>query len=371
MKNKKKVLFIATVASHIKSFHIPYLKMLKENGYKTYVAANWNLSEYDKLDFCDAFIQIPIKRKPYSFDNIKAIKKLKHVIDNENFEIIHCHTPMGGVVTRIATKKSRKKYGTKVIYTAHGFHFYKGAPRKNWLIFYPIEKYLSKYTDTLITINKEDYELARTHFNKRCKDIQYAPGVGIDTSKFNIALSNKEKIKIKNSIGLKENDFVLACVARMDKNKNQIFLIECMKEIIKKNNTIHLLLIGPDELNGYYQSQAKYYNIEKNIHFLGRRDDIPRVLQIVNIVVSASKREGLPVNVMEALASNIPVVALNCRGMQDLITNGENGYIVSSKEEFIDKILEIKRKNTLKKVELDQKFTISSVEKQMKEIYKL
>lgn len=370
MKNKKKVLFIATVASHIKSFHIPYLKMLKENGYKTYVAANWNLSEYDKLDFCDAFIQIPIKRSPYSFDNIKAIKKLKHVIDNENFEIIHCHTPMGGVVTRIAAKKSRKKYGTKVIYTAHGFHFYKGAPLKNWILFYPVEKLLSKYTDSLITINMEDYKLAKKKF-KKCKDIEYVSGVGIDTSKFNIALSNKEKIKIKNSIGLKENDFVLACVARMDKNKNQIFLIECMKEIIKKNNTIHLLLIGPDELNGYYQSQAKYYNIEKNIHFLGRRDDIPRVLQIVNIVVSASKREGLPVNVMEALASNIPVVALNCRGMQDLITNGENGYIVSSKEEFIDKILEIKRKNTLKKVELDQKFTISSVEKQMKEIYKL
>lgn len=365
MQNKK-VLFVATVPGHINTFHIPYLKLFKDKGYEVHVASNRN----DDIKYCDRKIIIPIKRSPYKISNLKAIKELKKTIEEEKYEIIHCHTPMGGVVARLAAKKARKK-GTRIIYTAHGFHFYKGAPLKNWLIFYPIEKILSRYTDTLITINKEDYELARTHFNKRCKDIQYAPGVGIDTSKFNIALSNKEKIKIKNSIGLKENDFVLACVARLDKNKNQIFLIECMKEIIKKNNTIHLLLIGPDELNGYYQSQAKYYNIEKNIHFLGRRDDIPRVLQIVNIVVSASKREGLPVNVMEALASNIPVVALNCRGMQDLITNGENGYIVSSKEEFIDKILEIKRKNTLKKVELDQKFTISSVEKQMKEIYKL
>lgn len=364
----KKVLFVATITGHINAFHLPYLEMFKKNGYEVSVATG---DSKNVNNFCDKKIQIQIKRNPLKLDNIKAIFNLNKIINDEKFDIIHCHTPMGAVITRIAAKEARKKYGTRVIYTAHGFHFYKGAPRKNWLIFYPIEKYLSKYTDTLITINKEDYELARTHFNKRCKDIQYVPGVGIDTSKFNIALSNKEKIKIKNSIGLKENDFVLACVARMDKNKNQIFLIECMKEIIKKNNTIHLLLIGPDELNGYYQSQAKYYNIEKNIHFLGRRDDIPRVLQIVNIVVSASKREGLPVNVMEALASNIPVVALNCRGMQDLITNGENGYIVSSKEEFIDKILEIKRKNTLKKVELDQKFTISSVEKQMKEIYKL
>lgn len=364
----KKALFVATITGHINYFHLPYLQMLKENSYKVFVASG---DDKKVVNFCDEKYKISIKRAPYNFKNIIAIKQLRNIINKEKFDIIHCHTPMGATITRIAAKKARKKYGTRVIYTAHGFHFYKGAPKKNWLIFYPIEKYLSKYTDTLITINKEDYELARTHFNKRCKDIQYVPGVGIDTSKFNIALSNKEKIKIKNSIGLKENDFVLACVARMDKNKNQIFLIECMKEIIKKNNTIHLLLIGPDELNGYYQSQAKYYNIEKNIHFLGRRDDIPRVLQIVNIVVSASKREGLPVNVMEALASNIPVVALNCRGMQDLITNGENGYIVSSKEEFIDKILEIKRKNTLKKVELDQKFTISSVEKQMKEIYKL
>lgn len=364
----KKALFVATITGHINYFHLPYLQMLKENSYKVFVASG---DDKKVVNFCDEKYKISIKRAPYNFKNIIAIKQLRNIINKEKFDIIHCHTPMGATITRIAAKKARKKYGTRVIYTAHGFHFYKGAPKKNWLIFYPIEKYLSKYTDTLITINKEDYELARTHFNKRCKDIQYVPGVGIDTSKFNIALSNKEKIKIKNSIGLKENDFVLACVARMDKNKNQIFLIECMKEIIKKNNTMHLLLIGPDELNGYYQSQAKYYNIEKNIHFLGKRDDISRILQIVNIVVSASKREGLPVNIMEALASNIPVVALNCRGMQDLITNGKNGYIVSTKEEFIDKIFLIKDKNTLKEVKLDQKFAISSVEKQMREIYKI
>lgn len=367
MKNKKKVLFIATVASHIKSFHIPYLKMLKENGYKTYVAANWNLSEYDKLDFCDAFIQIPIKRSPYSFDNIKAIKKLKHVIDNENFEIIHCHTPMGGVVTRIAAKKSRKKYGTKVIYTAHGFHFYKGAPLKNWILFYPVEKLLSKYTDSLITINMEDYKLAKKKF-KKCKDIEYVPGVGIDTKKFDVSMSEKEKLELREKVGLKNNDYILTCVARLDKNKNQEFLINAMKKIVIMNNNIHLLLVGPDELNGKYKKKVKKYKLENNIHFLGRREDVPQLLVISNVVVSSSLREGLPVNIMEALESGLPVVALKCRGMEDLIINGKNGYIVNDQKEFIDRVLQLENKK-LKNISLNATFLVENVCKKMAKIY--
>ena len=156
----KKVLFVATVASHIKSFHLPYLKLLKENGYEVYVAADWNIKDKDKLQYVDNFIQIPIQRSPYSTKNILAIKQLKRILNKEKFDIIHCHTPMGGVVTRLAAKHARKN-GTRVIYTAHGFHFYKGAPIKNWVLFYTIEWYLAKYTDTLITINREDYERAK------------------------------------------------------------------------------------------------------------------------------------------------------------------------------------------------------------------
>ena len=155
----KKVLFTATVDSHIIHFHIPYLKLFKDKDYEVHVVTG----EEGKIPYCNKKHIINIKRNPYNFKNINAINELKKIINKEKFDIIHCHTPMGGVVTRIAAKKTRIN-GTKIIYTAHGFHFYKGAPLLNWMLFYPIEKYLSKYTDTLITINKEDYELAKRKF---------------------------------------------------------------------------------------------------------------------------------------------------------------------------------------------------------------
>ncbi len=363
----KKVLYVATVDIHIKTFHLPYLKMLHDMGYEVHVATNGT----EQFPCCDKKYTIPIERNPYKLKNIKAIKELKKIIDKENYDIIHCHTPMGSVVTRLAAKQARKN-GTRVIYTAHGFHFYKGAPVINWLLFYPVEKCLSKYTDTLITINKEDYELAKNKFSGSCKDIEYVPGVGIDTKKFDITMSEKEKSTLKKSLGLKKNDFILTCVARLDKNKNQGFLISAMKKITDKYNDIHLLLVGPDELNGKYQKKVKKYKLENNVHFLGRRDDIPQLLLISDIVVSASKREGLPVNIIEAFASGKPVVALNCRGMSDLIDNRKNGILVNNLVEManaIEKIYlnELKLYNTDKKS--IKKITLATILKQIKKIY--
>lgn len=329
----KKALYVATVDIHIKSFHLPYLKLLHDNGYEVHVATNGN----ENFPFCDVKHQICIERSPFKASNLKAIRQLKRIIENEKFDIVHCHTPMGAVVARLATKNARKNYGTRVIYTAHGFHFYKGAPKLNWLLFYPIEKYLAKYTDTLITINKEDFNLAKRKFYKRCKDIQYVPGVGIDIKKFDVNIQKSERNIIIEKFGLNKNDFILTCVARLDKNKNQGFLIDVMKQINLTNKKIHLFLVGPDELNGIYQKKVEDDNVE-NVHFLGRRDDIPTILSISDIIVSASLREGLPVNIIEAFAAGKPVVVLNCRGMNDLIENEQNGFIINNNnsKSFID-----------------------------------
>ena len=179
-------MFTATVDSHILHFHLPYLKLFKDQGYEVHVATNGT----EEIPYCDKKHTISFERSPYKINNLKAIKQLKQIIDKENYEIIHTHTPMGSVVTRLAAKGARKK-GTRVIYTAHGFHFYKGAPLINWLLFYPVEKYLSKYTDTLITINDEDYQLAKKKFKKT--NVEYVPGVGIDPNKFDIKMPNDEK----------------------------------------------------------------------------------------------------------------------------------------------------------------------------------
>ncbi len=331
----KKVLYVATVDVHIKSFHLPYLKMLHDEGYEVHVATNGN----ESFPYCDVKHQICIERSPFKLNNLKAIKELRKIIDDERFDIIHCHTPMGSVVTRLASKNSRRN-GTRVIYTCHGFHFYKGASIINWLLFYPIEKYLAKYTDTLITINQQDFNLAINKFSKRCNDIQYVPGVGVDSFKFDFKLSEIEKINLRKSLGIKKDDFVLIFPARLDKNKNQIFLINIMEKLLVYNSSIHLLLPGNDELNGYYQKIAIEKKLDKNIHFLGYRTDIPKLIKISDVAVSSSLREGLPVNIIESFACGLPVVALNCRGMSDLITNDENGYIInfSDVEGFVSKI---------------------------------
>lgn len=328
---KNKVLFVASTDRHINGFHSSYLRLFKQKGWKTYVATCENK---EKISCCDKKYVLTKFRNPFNPNSLKAIPQLKKIIEKEHFDIIHCHTPMGSVVTRLAAKKARKN-GTRVIYTAHGFHFYTGAPLINWLLFYPIEWYLAKYTDTLITINHEDYNRAKKKFSKRCHDIQYVPGVGIDPKKFDFKMTEKEKHELRASLGLKDDDFVMIFPARLDKNKNQGFLIKCMPELIKENSKIHLLLPGRDELNGKYQILAKKLAVEKNVHFLGRRDDIPRLLKISDLAVSSSKREGLPINILEALCCNTSVISTRCRGAQELLYHMPGCKIINNSDEFI------------------------------------
>ena len=368
----KKVLFTATVDSHILAFHLPFLKWFKENGYEVHVATNGDA----EIPYCDKKIKIHFERSPFKLNNIKAIFELRKVLLKEKYGIIHTHTPMGSVVTRLAAKRARK-HGTRVIYTAHGFHFFKGAPLLNWALFYPVEKYLSKYTDTLILINKEDYNLAKKKF-KKCRDIQYVLGVGIDEDKFNIKLTKKDKHELRESLGLKDTDFVMIYPAELSNRKRQIWLINTVSTLLKEDENIHLLLPGKDSLNGKCQKLVKQLKLEKQVHFLGFREDIPELLQISDLSVSSSRQEGLPVNIMEAMYIGLPIVASDCRGNRDLVKNGENGYIVplDDSETFIDRIKTIygnkTLRNKLKKANMKEisNYMLKDILNKMEKIYK-
>lgn len=347
----KKVLFTATVDSHILQFHLPFLKLFKENGYEVHVATNGN----EEIPYCDVKHVVSFERSPIKINNLKAIRQLRKIINEEKFDIIHTHTPMGSVVTRLAAKKARKKYHTRVIYTAHGLHFFKGASAKNWLIFYPVEKYLSKYTDTLILINQEDYDLCKRKF-KKCKDIQYIPGVGIDEAKFDFEMSEKEKHDLRKSVGVKDDDFVIIYPAEISKRKRQIWLIETINDLLKKNSNIHLLLPGKDSLDGKCQELVKELGLEKQVHFLGYRKDIPKLLKISNLAISSANQEGLPVNIMEAMYVGLPIVASDCRGNRDLIQDNINGYLVSlENNERFSKSIENMYNDTSKSEEFGHK----------------
>lgn len=213
----KKVLFVATVVRlHINMFHKPFIKWFHEQGWQVDVAANNDYENKEEciIPFCDNFYCLPFERSPLKKGNLDAYRQLKKLLDTQKYDIIHCHTPMGSVIARLAASSARNK-GTKVIYTAHGFHFYKGAHMLNWLLYYPIERLLAHRTDMLITMNQEDYERAKTFMAKR---VEIVNGVGLDLQKF-VESTAEEKLQIREKLGLAEEDTFAISVAQLIKRK--------------------------------------------------------------------------------------------------------------------------------------------------------
>jgi glycosyltransferase EpsD len=366
----KKILFTATVDSHIINFHIPYLKWFKEQGYEVHVASNGN----SNIPFVDVKYNIPFERSPFKLANLKAYKQLKKIIDDNNYRLIHCHTPMGSVLTRLAAKKARKK-GTKVIYTAHGFHFFKGSPLINWLLYYPVEKWLSKHTDCLITINDEDYESA---VGKKFKagSIKKVNGVGIDLNKFTPQTKEKKK-ELRKEYGYSNTDFILIYVAEMSYRKHQDLLINTIDILKNRIPNIKLLLVGSGNLMKKYKEQVKKLGLNDYIYFLGYRKDVPNLMAISDISVSSSRQEGLPVNVMEAMATGLPLVVTDCRGNRDLVRNKENGYVVGIDDvdgfanaiELIYKSKQIRKRFGEKSLIDIQRYSLDNIVREMKNMY--
>jgi glycosyltransferase EpsD len=319
----KKVLFCATVDYHFKAFHIPILKWFKDQGWEVHVAASGTLY----LPFVDKKHNIPIQRSPFHPKNFKAYQALKTILNGNQYEIVHCHTPMGGVLTRLAAQKARKK-GTKVIYTVHGFHFFKGAPLMNWLVYFPIEKLLSTYTDCLITINNEDFNLARDH-KFLAEKIEHVYGVGVDTYRFK-PVSNEEKLTSRKKLGYKNDDFLMFYAAEFNKNKNQQLLIYTVALVKEKIPQVKLLFAGTGSLLEESKNLANKLGVLEYIDFLGHRNDIHEILPICDLAVASSLREGLPVNIMEAMACELPVIATRNRGHKELVQHNQTGWLTAS-----------------------------------------
>jgi glycosyltransferase EpsD len=365
-----KVLFCATVDYHFKSFHLPILKWFKEKGWEVHVASSGEI----ELPFVDEKYNIPIQRSPFHSKNLAAYRELKSIINENDYKIIHCHTPMGGVLTRLAAKQARKN-GTKVLYTAHGFHFFKGAPIMNWLLYYPIEKVLAKYTDCLITINEEDYQLAISH-RFMAGEIEHVHGVGVDTERFK-PINEELKRKRREKLGYKDDDFILFYAAEFNKNKNQQLLIMALALIKDHVPNVKLLLAGEGILFEKCKKLASDLDVKRMIDFLGYREDIDSILPICDIAVASSLREGLPVNIMEAMACGLPVVATENRGHLELIKDNSNGFIVTigNSRNLAERVIELgnnRDKLILFGTESTRKiesYNLKSINKELNKIY--
>ncbi len=322
----KKVLFVATVVKlHVMVFHLPYLEWFKKNGYEVHVAARNDYARPEDcvIPFCDRFIDLPFERSPLKRSNIQVYHQLKTMIDTENYDIIHCHTPMGGALGRLAARQARKK-GTKVIYTAHGFHFYRGAPWPNWALYYPAERILSRWTDLLITINEEDYQAAQYFCAKRLVKV---PGVGIALDSLRI---KADRTALRASIGLSDSDRVILAVGELNANKNHRVLIEALSQL--NDPSIHLVICGEGPLQSKLQELSVHLGLADRVHLLGFRRDVAQWIQNADVFAFPSYREGLSLSLMEAMAGGLPVVASKIRGNTDLIDDAKGGFLVDPKD---------------------------------------
>ena len=370
----KRVLFIATVVkTHIMTFHIPYLKMFKEMGYETVVAARNDYENPDdcRIPYCDHFFDIPFQREPFHYDNIQCYKKLKSIIDEGDFSIVHCHTPVGGVLGRLAARKARKD-GARIMYTAHGFHFYRGAPLKNWILFYPIEKICSYFTDAIITINEEDFHLANRNFKNT--NVFNLPGVGINVARYSQELG--QDTVSWNLSGICEDEKWILSVGELNDNKNQKTIIRALA--LPSLEKVHYLIVGEGIRRTQLDAYAAALKVNDRVHFLGYRNDVAELLHTSDVFVFPSYREGLPVALMEAMAAGVPAVASRIRGNVDLIQNGINGFLCDPSDEksFADHISMLLSNDVLansfseRSKEKIKKYDIENVLRAAQEIYK-
>ena len=374
MNVMKKVLLTATVQSHICQFHKPLVRMLHENGYEVHAAARNNLAEKNGLsiDFVDKVFDVPFSRSPRSRDNIKAYKELKKIIAQGDYDYIHCNTPMGGIVTRLAARSARKK-GAKVLYTAHGFHFFKGSSLKNWLLFYPVEKLMAHECDILIAITEEDYQLAKKKFKTNAAHIH---GVGVDPDRYH-PVPSEEALAMRQREGLKDTDYVILCVGELNDNKNQKTLIAAAEMIKDQIPELKILLAGNGPREQELRTQIEKAGLTDQILMLGYRTDLERITPAVDLVVSCSFREGLPLNIVEAEFCKKPVVVSVNRGHDELVADGVKGFKVRADQpaEFAEKIMKIFSDPALAKTMgengyiMAQNYTYESVEKELYAIY--
>ena len=322
-ENMKKVLYVTTVSRTINAFLIPHINMLLDNGYEVHCACSIDKPVDKELQRRGVKIfEVPFSRNPLGIRNIKAFIKLEELQRINDYDIVHVHTPIAAIYGRLLKLNFPS---LRIIYTAHGYHFLKGGSKLGWIIYYPIEKIMAKFTDVTININKEDYEITKEKLkHKKCYLLN---GVGLDLDKYK-KLSSKEIQEKREEFGIKDKDFVVLMIAEINKNKNHIQLINAMDILKDKYPNIKVLCIGDGTLKESLEKQIILRNLQNNIFMLGYRLDVNKLINISDIGILLSHREGLPRNIMEFMACGRKVIATDIRGCRDIVCNYNVGTLV-------------------------------------------
>ena len=323
----KKLLITSTELMMIQ-FLVPHVKYLSEQGYHVEIACSEVGGRMDDVrNALEGVVKeihiLRLERSPLSPRNFQGYQDLKKLLSENRYDIIWTNEPVMGVVTRLAANRYRRK-GTKVLYMCHGFHFYKGASLPNWLIFYPIERFMSRFCDMIVTINHEDEARARTF---HCPQVEYIHGIGVNTDRLH---NRNEQSDIRSELGLKKEDFLVLSVGELNENKNQQIILRAIAQL--NDPDIHYLLCGKGDKREYLEALAKELGIAQNVHFLGYRKDVVDICAQADVFAHPVRREGLGLAPLEAMYCGLPLVASNTRGIQDYTISGESGFLCSSED---------------------------------------
>lgn len=333
----KKVLLVANIHKHFKAFHIPYIKLLKRLGCEVHLAAHGT----DTLVIeADKQFEIGIYRSPFHWGNLIALRDTIKLIRKEKYDLIHCNTAMGGVIGRLASYIGGTE-STKTLYTAHGFHFYKGGPLKYWILFYPVEKLLSRITDGIIVLNHEDLEIV-SEKNFRPKYTFKLSGVGVDPKVF-YKVSLEDKSILREKAGFNKGDFILIYTAEYIKRKNHEFLLKCAQALALRIPKLKILLAGRGERFEIIANQIESRSLSNIVFQLGFRKDISNLYQLSDLGISMSLQEGLPINIIEEMMCGLPIVCSRIRGHTDLVENEINGFLFDLKNvsQFVEAVVRL------------------------------
>lgn len=372
----KKILYILNVAKRVNNFSHTSMLAAQTQGMDFHIAGHWSY-ESDEERVADEkqhgirIHQIDFVRTPYHPGNLKAYMQLRKLVRKEKYDAIHCNTPIGGLLGRIVGKQCGVK---NVIYQVHGFHFYKGAPKKNWLLYYPVEKRLARYTDALITINQEDYQLAKEKLKLRNNGkVYYVPGVGIDIKQYHTEDTNCEEKR--KELNIPPDAFVLLSAGELNANKNNAVIISAMEQL--KRDDLHYVLCGVGDRENSLRMQAEKAGLQNNVHFLGYRNDIKALYKMADCFVMPSLREGLSRSLMEAMASGLPCVVSKIRGNTDLIQEAKGGFLCETMDvaAYAEKLNclarnpELREKMGRNNLIAIRKFSIETVTEEIRKIY--
>lgn len=373
----KRILFVTTISGFLPQFEKNDVKLLKEMGGEIHYASNFENPVYafDREELTGQGIRmhhIDVAKSPAKVGaNARAVRQLKAIIDGEGIDMVHCHNPMGAAAARIAAAISKRK--PYVIYTAHGFHFYKGAPVLNWLLFYPAEYLLAGCSDQIITINREDYRRACRFPLKKGGSVSQIHSVGVDRQRFRprkeLCLSKREELRIPAGA------FHIVTAAELNANKNQRVVMEAIAGLPYKDIYYSICGKGPNE--EALRQFVREKHLAGRVNLLGYRTDMEEVLQTADCFAFPSRREGLGVAAVEALLCSVPLIVADNRGTREYTIHGENGIVCrnNSVEDFREAIRFLYEKKDVREEMASkcrasaEKFTLEEVEKTMRGVY--